>query len=312
MEKSYYDLLGVSEDASTSDIERAYREKLKETHPDVSDEDDASERTKGLIEAKETLTDPDERDRYDRLGHENYVSVESATATDATSDSTTDSGPSSTTGTGGSSTAGNVGTDQDGSDWTASSAGSTSGTSTSSSGTNGGSWAKANGSGGQASTKGTTTGAAWNTRAQTTSQKDSSEAGTDRAWNRQRAYQVERGDDALRFGRVLSSQRALVLLGSTFVVYPVLLFGALDETFPLPVNLTVAMCVVLVVAFLQTFPEVGIVMFGAWTLLLPIMLFGLIGADPLAFRSLASLTAVAFPFGLSILTRIAIKPTSAS
>jgi hypothetical protein len=43
MGENYYELLGVSEDASTDDIETAYRERLKETHPDVSDDEDANE-----------------------------------------------------------------------------------------------------------------------------------------------------------------------------------------------------------------------------------------------------------------------------
>jgi len=317
MGKSYYDLLGVPEDASTADIERAYREKLKETHPDVSDRDDASEQTKRLIEAKETLTDPDERNRYDRLGHENYVEMESSvtggTASGGTSTNGSNTGSASTTGArstdSSTATAGNVGTDSSAAGRTASGAGHSAGTTTDTSGNR---WTEPNGAGGQASTQGTTTGAAWNKRAGTASETDASTTGTDRAWNRRRAYQVERGEDALRFGRALKSQRALVLLGSTFFVYPVLLFGALNETFPLPVNLTVAMCIILVVAFLQSVPEVGIVMFGTWTVLLPILLFGWLGVDPLGFRGLVSLTAVVFPFGLSVLTRIAIRPTSAS
>jgi len=74
--RTYYDLLGVSSDASAERVERAYRERLKETHPDVSDAADAGERTQRLIEAREVLTDTSERARYDRLGHEAYVGRE--------------------------------------------------------------------------------------------------------------------------------------------------------------------------------------------------------------------------------------------
>jgi curved DNA-binding protein CbpA len=76
MGEEYYDRLGVSSDASTDEIAAAYREQLKETHPDVSDASDAGERTKKLIEAKEVLTDETERARYDRLGHDRYVRTE--------------------------------------------------------------------------------------------------------------------------------------------------------------------------------------------------------------------------------------------
>ena len=76
MGDEYYERLGVTSDASAEEIAAAYRERLKQTHPDVSDASDAKERTKQLIEAKEVLTDETERMRYDRLGHERYVRVE--------------------------------------------------------------------------------------------------------------------------------------------------------------------------------------------------------------------------------------------
>ena len=78
MAESYYELLGVAPDASEDEIERAYRERLKETHPDVSDDEDAGERTRRLIEAKEVLTDENERTRYDRLGHEAFLEAETS------------------------------------------------------------------------------------------------------------------------------------------------------------------------------------------------------------------------------------------
>jgi len=77
MSGDYYTRLGVSRDATTDEIVSAYREKLVETHPDVSDDSDASERTKTLIRAKEVLTDETERSRYDRLGHDRYLARES-------------------------------------------------------------------------------------------------------------------------------------------------------------------------------------------------------------------------------------------
>jgi len=76
MPPEYYDRLGVSADATTEEITEAYRERLKEVHPDVSDASDAGEHTKQLIEAKEVLTDETERARYDRLGHDRYVGGE--------------------------------------------------------------------------------------------------------------------------------------------------------------------------------------------------------------------------------------------
>ncbi|WP_436924561.1 DnaJ domain-containing protein [Halosimplex amylolyticum] len=74
MTETFYDLLGVADDATTEEIETAYREAIKRVHPDVSDDVDAGERTKRLNKAKRVLTDEDERARYDRLGHETYTS----------------------------------------------------------------------------------------------------------------------------------------------------------------------------------------------------------------------------------------------
>jgi curved DNA-binding protein CbpA len=73
MTETFYDVLGVAEDATTEEIESAYREAIKEVHPDVSDDADAAERTKRLNRAKRVLTDESERSRYDRVGHEAYV-----------------------------------------------------------------------------------------------------------------------------------------------------------------------------------------------------------------------------------------------
>lgn len=71
----YYDVLEVPRDASQADIRRAYREKVKEYHPDVSDHPKAAERFQAVTRAEEVLGDEGERDRYDRLGHEGYLRV---------------------------------------------------------------------------------------------------------------------------------------------------------------------------------------------------------------------------------------------
>ncbi len=69
--RDYYEVLGVSRDASEDDIKKAYRKKAKECHPDLHPDDkEAVERFKELNEANEVLMDKDKRARYDQFGFE--------------------------------------------------------------------------------------------------------------------------------------------------------------------------------------------------------------------------------------------------
>lgn len=67
--RDYYDILGVSRNASSEEIKKAFRRRARQFHPDVSDAADAEERFKEINEAYEILSDPHKRAAYDRFGH---------------------------------------------------------------------------------------------------------------------------------------------------------------------------------------------------------------------------------------------------
>lgn len=64
--RDYYDILGISKNASAEDIKRAYRKKAVELHPDKGGD---AEKFKEVNEAYQVLKDSTARSRYDQFGH---------------------------------------------------------------------------------------------------------------------------------------------------------------------------------------------------------------------------------------------------
>jgi len=79
----YYELLGITRDATEDDVKRAYRAMARKFHPDSNPDDpEAENKFKEVGLAYETLRDPEKRRRYDMFGEEG-VRAGGANPTDA-------------------------------------------------------------------------------------------------------------------------------------------------------------------------------------------------------------------------------------
>ncbi|RPJ54028.1 MAG: molecular chaperone DnaJ, partial [Methanobacteriota archaeon] len=68
--RDYYDLLGISRDASPDEIKSAFRQAARKHHPDLNPGNkEAEERFKEINEAYQVLSDREKRASYDQFGH---------------------------------------------------------------------------------------------------------------------------------------------------------------------------------------------------------------------------------------------------
>lgn len=66
--RNYYNILGISRDASVEEIKKIYRKLARQYHPDLNPNDKgAEEKFKDIGEAYEVLSDPDKRAQYDQF-----------------------------------------------------------------------------------------------------------------------------------------------------------------------------------------------------------------------------------------------------
>lgn len=68
--RDYYEVLGVSKNASEDEIKKAYRKLARQYHPDLHPDDkECAEKFKEVNEAYEVLSDSSKKARYDQFGH---------------------------------------------------------------------------------------------------------------------------------------------------------------------------------------------------------------------------------------------------
>ncbi|WP_298224641.1 molecular chaperone DnaJ [Flavobacterium sp.] len=73
MKKDFYEILGISKNATEAEIKKAYRKKAIEFHPDKNPGNkEAEENFKAAAEAYEVLSDAQKKAKYDQFGHQAF------------------------------------------------------------------------------------------------------------------------------------------------------------------------------------------------------------------------------------------------
>ncbi|MFB1063964.1 J domain-containing protein [Natrinema sp. H-ect4] len=327
MGESYYEVLEVDSDATRDEIESAYRERVLETHPDHSDDPDAAERFQRVTTAKSVLTDGTERARYDRLGHDAYVSLARGPAGGEPSsggDDANGAADSSGAGTGGSATD-SGGATENGRRKSGRSSGARTDRRTRS-GTDGDSSARAGShharqrSHRQRRRKKRRATGDWpfdGGRSQPNGAPNSGPtAGPGGAADADGdgvagfRYAVHDWDGAVDLeweGQPIDGTTA-VSVGSIAFLYPMLVVASLTPLFSLPVNAIVAACTLLLIGYLLTMPRVAMGTFGVWSVLFPAGMVGFSLVDPLSPFGLLALGFAWIPFGYAVALWWVLRP----
>lgn len=64
----YYQVLGISKNATADEIKKAYRKLARKYHPDTNNDAASNKKFQEINEANEVLSDPEKRKKYDRYG----------------------------------------------------------------------------------------------------------------------------------------------------------------------------------------------------------------------------------------------------
>ena len=305
MTESFYDLLGVPADANADEIKRAYRERIKETHPDRNDDPNASAETARLVEARDVLVDDEERARYDRLGHDAYVGGEFGASGGQAGPGSTQAAAEAERSDSGSAGPTNArpgpeerrrrerrareDVDFDGEERR--------------SARNSGGHATAS-NGGTTATGGATTASTGRSTA-TAGGRAASATNKPPSWNRTTDGWAARSPadppPGLTVHTITAVREAPATAIVTFLLYPLLVLGAFLPAFPLGVNLIVGACLLTMIAAAQSVAGLGVAIYGAWSLLGTVGLIA-IGTHPFSPLGLVVLGSTWLPLGFSVLT----------
>jgi curved DNA-binding protein CbpA len=284
MPATCYDVLAVGPDATDEEIETAFRRRARETHPDVSDHDEATDRFRLLARSRTTLLDAERRARYDRLGHDQYAAqawseeftttwlavtdewiADMDTGSDVdqpdTADDRTTTDPALATDR--REAADDAETDADRTGPTTARAGGTD--STRAGGTDS---ARAGGTGRTTASVDDAslweTGSSWVDADRDAGRGDSEDGGF-------AVRNVEPTADDTRISVGRPDETELLFAVALFIGYPFFLFGSVAPAFPLVINATLGSLTLLLVGAALIRPAVGLGVFGAWSVVAPVV-----------------------------------------
>jgi len=125
------------------------------------------------------------------------------------------------------------------------------------------------------------------------------------AWEQTRSWAVRQGGtDRPGFdpNRLAPTEQSVLLLVSTFFLYPFFVASAIYPLFPVVARLLIALCTLMMFAYLLSVPEVSVAVFGLWSVLAPVALVALPGVGLFSLLGVVALSTTWVPFGLSVLT----------
>jgi hypothetical protein len=97
------------------------------------------------------------------------------------------------------------------------------------------------------------------------------------------------------------TQDHAVVAAIVFVLYPVFLFSAVTPMFSTLTNVVVGICTLLTMGYLMTLPELGLLVFGAWSVLAPIVVLTVAPWPALSVFTMLVLGVTWIPFGYSLM-----------
>jgi hypothetical protein len=116
-------------------------------------------------------------------------------------------------------------------------------------------------------------------------------------------HAVRQGSEQRGFNRevLFPTNQSPVLLLSTFICYPAMVFSTFFPPFPLVVNVIVGCCTLLLIAYLMSMPEVGVYVFGGWSVIATLAAIAF-GIFPFSLLGLLLFGSTWIPLGFTYVT----------